>query len=122
MRYWHPFTHEAIAQLQAAEKDKVFAFAMVLGPLNDRIWTTGAGAINMGFPAIANTDIPTIHPTGVTIYEEVAKELDPKKIVEKCIEVRGLKITLSKPPIPVPYGPAFEGAFHSSCDSPTSGR
>ena len=90
-------------------KDKVFAFAMVLGPLNDRIWTTGAGAINMGFPAIANTDIPTIHPTGVTIYEEVAKELDPAKLVEKCIEVRGLKITVSKPPIPVAYGPAFEG-------------
>ena len=90
-------------------KDKVFAFAMVLGPLNDRIWTTGAGAINMGFPAIANTDIPTIHPTGVTIYEEVAKELDPAKLVQKCIEVRGLKITVSKPPIPVAYGPAFEG-------------
>ncbi len=90
-------------------KDKVFAFAMVLGPLNDRIWTTGAGAINMGFPAIANTDIPVINPTGVTIYEEVAKELDPKKIVEKCIEVRGLKITVSKPPIPVAFGPAFEG-------------
>ncbi|MEK6742836.1 MAG: acetyl-CoA decarbonylase/synthase complex subunit alpha/beta [Nitrospirota bacterium] len=90
-------------------KDKVFAFAMVLGPLNDRIWTTGAGAINMGFPAIANTDIPTIHPTGVTIYEEVEKELDPKKIVERCIEVRGLKITVSKPPIPVAFGPAFEG-------------
>lgn len=90
-------------------KDKVFAFAMVLGPLNDRIWTTGAGAINMGFPAIANTDIPTIHPTGVTIYEEVEKELDPKKLVERCIEVRGLKITVSKPPIPVAFGPAFEG-------------
>ncbi|OGW28784.1 MAG: CO dehydrogenase/CO-methylating acetyl-CoA synthase complex subunit beta [Nitrospirae bacterium GWC2_57_13] len=90
-------------------KDKVFAFAMVLGPLNDRIWTTGAGAINMGFPAIANTDIPVIHPTGVTIYEEVEKELDPKKIVERCIEVRGLKITVSKPPIPVAFGPAFEG-------------
>jgi acetyl-CoA synthase len=90
-------------------KDKVFAFAMVLGPLNDRIWTTGAGAINMGFPAICNTDIPVIHPTGVTIYEEVEKELDPKKIVERCIEVRGLKITVSKPPIPVAYGPAFEG-------------
>jgi len=90
-------------------KDKVFAFVMVLGPLNDRIWTTGAGAIDMGFPAIANTDIPTIEVTGVTIYEEVAKELDPKKIVQKCIEVRGLKITVSKPPIPVAYGPAFEG-------------
>lgn len=90
-------------------KDKVFAFAMVLGPLNERIWTTGAGAINMGFPAVANTDIPVIHPTGVTIYEEVAKELDPAKLVEKCIEVRGLKITVSKPPIPVAFGPAFEG-------------
>jgi len=90
-------------------KDKVFAFVMVLGPLNDRIWTTGAGAIDMGFPAIANTDIPTIEVTGVTIYEEVAKELDPKKLVQKCIEVRGLKITVSKPPIPVAFGPAFEG-------------
>ncbi len=90
-------------------KDKVFAFAMVLGPLSDRIWTTGAGAINMGFPAIANTDIPVIHPTGVTIYEEVEKELDPKKLVERCFEVRGLKITVSKPPIPVAFGPAFEG-------------
>jgi acetyl-CoA synthase len=90
-------------------KDKVFAFAMVLGPLNDRIWTTGAGAINMGFPAIANTDIPVIHPTGVTIYEEVESELDPKRLVERCFEVRGLKITVSKPPIPVAFGPAFEG-------------
>src|SRR3989337_3335758 len=54
-----------------SSKDKVFAFAMVLGPLNDRIGTTGAGAIDMGFPAIANTDIPVVHPTGVTIYEEV---------------------------------------------------
>ncbi len=90
-------------------KDKVFAFAMVLGPLNDRIWTTGAGAINMGFPAIANTDIPVVHPTGVTIYEEVEKELDPKKLIQRCFEVRGLKITVSKPPIPVAFGPAFEG-------------
>jgi acetyl-CoA synthase len=90
-------------------KDKVFAFAMVLGPLNDRIWTTGAGAINMGFPAVCNTDVPVVHPTGVTIYEEVEKELNPDKIVERCIEVRGLKITVSKPPIPVAFGPAFEG-------------
>jgi len=90
-------------------KDKVFAFAMVLGPLNDRIWTTGAGAINMGFPAVCNTDVPVVHPTGVTIYEEVERELDPNKIVERCIEIRGLKITVSKPPIPVAFGPAFEG-------------
>src|SRR5512134_289036 len=43
------------------QKDRVFAFAIVLGPLDDIKWSTGAGAINMGFPAIADTDIPVIH-------------------------------------------------------------
>jgi len=91
------------------QKDRVFAFAVVLGELDDIIWTTGAGAINMGFPAICDTDVPVIHPTGVCIYEEVEKELDHNKIVQKAIEVRGLKIIVEKPPIPVAYGPAFEG-------------
>jgi acetyl-CoA synthase len=91
------------------QKDRVFAFAMVLGPLDDIIWTTGAGAINMGFPAMGDTDIPVIHPTGVCTYEEVDKELDHSKIVQRTIEMRGLKITVEKPPIPVAYGPAFEG-------------
>lgn len=90
-------------------KDRVFAFALVLGELNDTIWTTGAGAINMGYPAICDTDVPVIHPTGVCIYEEVDKEFDYNKIVQKGIEVRGLKIIIEKPPIPVAYGPAFEG-------------
>ncbi len=91
------------------QKDRVFAFALALGPLDDIKWTTGAGAINMGFPAICDTDVPVIHPTGVCIYEEVDKEFDHAKIVQKAIEVRGLKIIVEKPPIPVAYGPAFEG-------------
>lgn len=90
-------------------KDRVFAFALVLGELDDIKWTTGAGAINMGYPAVCDTDVPVIHPTGVCIYEEVDKEFDHNKIVQKAIEVRGLKITVEKPPIPVAYGPAFEG-------------
>ena len=90
-------------------KDRVFAFAMVLGELDDIKWTTGAGAINMGYPAVCDTDVPVIHPSGVCLYEEVDKELDHGKIVQKVIEVRGLKITVEKPPIPVGYGPAFEG-------------
>ncbi len=90
-------------------KDRVFAFALGLGGLDELKWATGAGAINMGFPAICDTDVPVIHPTGVCTYEEVDKELDPDKIVQKAIEVRGLKITVEKPPIPVSYGPAFEG-------------
>jgi acetyl-CoA synthase len=91
------------------QKDRVFAFATVLGELDDILWSTGAGAINMGFPAICDTDVPVIHPTGVCIYEEVEKELDHTKIAQKSIEVRGLKIVIEKPPIPVSYGPAFEG-------------
>jgi len=90
-------------------KDRVFAFAMVLGELDDIKWSTGAGAINMGYPAICDTMQPVIHPTGVCTYEEVDRELDHSRIVQKAIEVRGLKITVEKPPIPVAYGPAFEG-------------
>jgi acetyl-CoA synthase len=91
------------------QKDRVFAFAIALGDLDCIKWSTGAGAINMGFPAVCDTDVPVIHPTGVCIYEEVDKEFDHKKIVQKAIEVRGLKIIVEKPPIPVAYGPAFEG-------------
>lgn len=90
-------------------KERVFAFAMVLGELDDIKWSTGAGAINMGYPAICDTMQPVIHPTGVCTYEEVDRELDHSRIVQKAIEVRGLKITVEKPPIPVAYGPAFEG-------------
>jgi acetyl-CoA synthase len=91
------------------QKDRVFAFALALGPMDDIKWSTGAGAINMGFPAVCDTDVPVIHPTGVCIYEEVEKEFDHAKIVQRAIEIRGLKIIVEKPPIPVAYGPAFEG-------------
>lgn len=90
-------------------KDRVFAFALVLGELDDVKWSTGAGAIVMGYPAIADTDIPVIHPTGVCTYEHVEKEFDYTKIVQRAFEVRGLKVTVAKPPIPVAFGPAFEG-------------
>jgi acetyl-CoA synthase len=91
------------------QKDRVFAFAIALGEMDDVKWATGAGAINMGFPAVCDTDVPVILPTGVCTYEHVDKEFDHTKIVQKAIEVRGLKITIEKPPIPVSYGPAFEG-------------
>ena len=90
-------------------KDRVFAFALVLGELDDIKWSTGAGAINMGYPAVCDTNVPVIHPTGVCTYEEVDRELNHDKIVQKAIEVRGLKIIVEKPPIPVSFGPAFEG-------------
>jgi len=90
-------------------KDRVFAFGLALGPLDDKKYATGAGAINMGFPVIADTDIPEIRPTGICTYEHLVKEKDYKKIVSTCIEVRGVKVKVSNIPIPVAYSAAFEG-------------
>jgi len=90
-------------------KERVFAFGLVLGELDDIKYATGAGAINMGFPIIADTDIPEIKPSGITTYEALVKELDYKKIVPRCIEVRGVKVKVTSIPIPVAYAAAFEG-------------
>ena len=90
-------------------QNKVFAFGLVLGELDDIKYATGAGAINMGFPIIADTDIPEIRPSGICTYEHLVKELDHKRIISRCIEVRGVKVKLSEVPIPVAYSAAFEG-------------
>jgi len=90
-------------------KDRIFAFVLALGYVDEETYAHGAGAINFGFPVIADTDIPQILPTGITTYEHVVSNVPHDKIVAKAIEVRGLKVTVSKIPISVPYGPAFEG-------------
>ncbi len=90
-------------------KERVFAFAIALGPLDEEKWATGAGAINMGFPAIADTDVPEIRPTGICTYEHVVKQLDHKKIVQTAVDVRGLKVRVREIDIPVAFSSAFEG-------------
>jgi len=90
-------------------KARVFAFVMALGTVTDAWYATAAGAINFGFPVIADSDIPEILPTGVCTYEHVVSNIPHAEIVEKAIEVRGLKIKIAKVPIPVAFSPAFEG-------------
>lgn len=90
-------------------KNRVFAFGMTLGEVDDRKYATGAGAINMGFPIIADTNVPEILPTGVCTYEHVVRELEHTQIVPRCIEVRGVKINVSEVDIPVAFSAAFEG-------------
>ena len=101
-------------------KERVFAFVLALGEVDDLKYAAAAGAINFGFPVIADTVIPEILPTGVTTYEHVVsmpfKEIEgasdeekAERLVQKCIEIRGLKIKLAEVPVPVPYGSAFEG-------------
>ncbi len=90
-------------------KDRVFAFALPLGYVTDEWYANAAGAINFGFPTIADTPIPEILPTGVCTYEHVVANIPHDKIVAKAIEVRGLKVTVAEIPIPVAFGAAFEG-------------
>ena len=52
-------------------KKRVFAFVIALGEVDDLKYAAAAGAINYGFPVIADTVIPEILPTGVTDYEHV---------------------------------------------------
>lgn len=90
-------------------KNRVFAFVLALGPVDDEKHAQAAGAINYGFPTIADTDIDSILPTGICTYEHVVSPVSHDKIVAKAIEVRGLKIIITKVPVPVPFGPAFQG-------------
>ncbi len=90
-------------------RDRIFAFGLGLGPIDDLKFAAGAGAITMGFPVICDTAIPEIMPTGVCTYEELVRELDHNKIVPRCIEVRGVKVTVKEIDIPVPVAAAFEG-------------
>ncbi|NLE61087.1 MAG: CO dehydrogenase/CO-methylating acetyl-CoA synthase complex subunit beta, partial [Planctomycetes bacterium] len=90
-------------------KNRIFAFVLAFGEVDAEKYAAAAGAINYGFPVIADTDIPQILPTGVCTYEHVVSQVPHDQMVEKALEVRGCKIKVTKVPVPVPYGPAFEG-------------
>lgn len=90
-------------------KDRTFAFVVAFGPVSDEWYANAAGAINWGFPTISDWDIPQVLPTGICTYEHVVSQVPHDEIVQRAIEVRGLKVTVSKIDIPTSYGPAFEG-------------
>ncbi|MDD5702283.1 MAG: acetyl-CoA decarbonylase/synthase complex subunit alpha/beta [Dehalococcoidales bacterium] len=90
-------------------KDRIFAFALPMGFVSDEWYATAAGAINFGFPVIADTPIPEILPTGICTYEHVVSNIPHDNLVAKAIDVRGLKVNVASVPVPVAYGAAFEG-------------
>ncbi len=90
-------------------KDRIFAFVLPMGFVTDEWYANAAGAVNWGFPTIADTPIPEILPTGICTYEHVVSNVPHDQLVAKAVEVRGLKVTVAEVPVPVAYGPAFEG-------------
>jgi len=96
-------------KMLAYQKNRIFAFVNALGEVNAEWAANAAGCINWGFPTLADTDIPEVLPTGVCTYEHVVANVPHDELSQKSIEVRGLKVSVTKIDIPLAYGPAFEG-------------
>ena len=91
-------------------KNRVPAFVLLLGGVDELKAAIGAGALAAGVPIITDLDLPEVRVPGVCAHEEcVVVEKDPKKIVQKAIEARGIKVKVAQVPIPVPFSAAFEG-------------
>ena len=90
-------------------KERVFAFVNALGDVGTEWGVAAAGCVNWGFPTIADTPIPEILPTGICTYEHVVAPVTHEEMVQKSVEVRGLKVSVTEIDIPLAFGPAYEG-------------
>jgi len=90
-------------------KERVFAFVNALGDVGTEWGVAAAGCVNWGFPTIADTEIPEILPTGICTYEHVVAPVAHEDMVQRSVEVRGLKVQVSEIDIPCAFGPAYEG-------------
>lgn len=91
-------------------RERVPAFVLLLGGVDDVKAATGAGALAAGVPIITDLDLPEVRVPGVCAHEEcLVKESDHKKIVQKAMEARGIKVKVTQIPVPVPCSAAFEG-------------
>ena len=90
-------------------KARIFAFVNALGDVGTEWGAAAAGCVNWGFPTLADTDIPEILPTGICTYEHVVANVPHDEIVQRSVEVRGLKVQVSTIDIPCAFGPAYEG-------------
>jgi acetyl-CoA synthase len=90
-------------------KARIFAFVNALGDVGTEWGAAAAGCVNWGFPTLADTDIPEILPTGICTYEHVVANVPHNEIVQRSVEVRGLKVQVSTINIPCAFGPAYEG-------------
>jgi len=83
-------------------KERMPAFVNTFGPLNEVVVAAGAGAIALGFPVIADVDVPEV--PGALISQK-----DHQQTVKTSLEAREIKIKVKEIPIPVSFAAAFEG-------------
>ena len=89
-------------------KNRVFAFVLALGPVDDEKHAQAAGAINFGFPTISETDIDQILPSGICMYEHVVSPVSYDVMVDK-----GMQGQDHEGPNPRPVRSGVRGGAHS---------
>ncbi|MGI2335424.1 MAG: acetyl-CoA decarbonylase/synthase complex subunit alpha/beta [Dehalogenimonas sp.] len=97
-----------VKDLFAYTQERVPAFVITLGKVTDKWYSLAAGALNYGFPVISDSDIPEL-AVGEPPTELVVSKVPHNKIVSRAVDVRGIKTVITEVPVPVAYGPAFEG-------------
>lgn len=90
-------------------RKRINAFAIAFGSLDEKAVAVAMGAAVFAIPVITDQSLPEISIPEIADYPLVSSETEHTKIVKKAIQTRGIKIVVEKPPIPVAYGPAFEG-------------
>ncbi|MCL5884181.1 MAG: acetyl-CoA decarbonylase/synthase complex subunit alpha/beta [Deltaproteobacteria bacterium] len=82
--------------------DRVKAFVCALGPQDDIGLAVAAGAMKAGFPVVTDQPLPEI--PGLLRTLPAGEEM-----VRAGMEMRGIKVRIVKVPIPIAFGPAYEG-------------
>ncbi len=90
-------------------RKRINAFAISFGSLDEKAVAMAVAAAVLAIPVITDQSLPDVLIPEIAEYPLLTSEKDYSKVVRKAIETRGLKIVVEKPPIPVSYGPAFEG-------------
>ncbi|MBI5904641.1 MAG: CO dehydrogenase/CO-methylating acetyl-CoA synthase complex subunit beta [Deltaproteobacteria bacterium] len=90
------------APMLAYLSNRVKAFVCALGPLDDIALAVAAGAMKAGLTVLADTAVPEI--PGLLLSRPAGEEM-----ARAGMEARGIKVKMVKVPIPIAFGPAFEG-------------
>ncbi|MBT9171700.1 MAG: Carbon monoxide dehydrogenase/acetyl-CoA synthase subunit alpha [Syntrophomonadaceae bacterium] len=85
------------------QRRRVRAFVLQLGRIDDVKVATHFAAIFLGFPVICDTKLEEEIPDWYVSHP------DYENIVSYALELRGIKLKTVEIPLPVNYGPAFEG-------------
>ncbi len=82
--------------------NRVKAFVCALGPLDDVALAIAAGAMKAGLTVLADEAVPEI--PGLLLSRPAGEEM-----ALAGMEARGIKVKWVKLPVPIAFGPAFEG-------------